>query len=73
MVTVSKEFTPLFSASTTLVYAPGTELTMVLPSATYSITQNVDLYIVWQSFLAEGPGGFDDLSHRGFLRLKWSF
>ena len=73
MVTVTKEFTPLFSSAITLVYAPGTELTMVLPSATYSITQNVDLYFVWQSFFAEGRAGFDDLSHRGFLRLKWSF
>ena len=72
-VTVSKEINPLFTAALTVIYAPGSELTMVLPSATYSITQDVDFNFVWQSFFAEAPAGFDDLTHRGFLRIKWSF
>lgn len=73
VLTLSKEITPLIVASTTVIYTPGTDLLIVLPTFTFSLTENVDVNIVWQSFFASGITGFDDLSHRAFLRVKWNF
>lgn len=69
----SKEITPLILANATAIYTPGTNLLIILPTFTFSLTENVDINLVWQSFFAEGPTGFDDISHRAFLRLKWNF
>ena len=73
VMTFSKEITPLIMAGTTAIYTPGTDLLIILPTFTFSLTENVDINIVWQSFFGEGPSGFDDFSHRAFLRLKWNF
>jgi hypothetical protein len=69
----SKEVTPLFSANLSTVFAPGTNLLLVLPSVQYNLATNLDVNLVGQSFFAEQPGGFEGLAHRWFLRLKWSF
>lgn len=72
VVTASKEITPLFSGTTTLLYAPGTNLLLVLPSLRYNLATNLDADLVWQSFFAETTD-FKALNHRAFLRLKVSF
>lgn len=72
-ITVSKELSPLVGVNTTIVYSPDTNLTMLLPSITYSATDNLDISFVWQSFFIDQQSSFDDLSHRCFLRLKWSY
>jgi hypothetical protein len=71
--TISKEITPLISANATAIYTPGTNLMIVLPTFTFSLTENVDVNLVWQSFFGEGFSGFDDITHRAFLRIKWNF
>jgi len=73
VLTFSKEITPLIMVNTTAIYTPGADLLIVLPTFTFSLTENVDINLVWQSFFGEGPTGFDDLSHRAFLRIKWNF
>jgi hypothetical protein len=73
MLTISKEINPLFSVSSTMIYSPASNLVLILPMATYSLTEDLDFTLVWQSFLSEQPSGFDDLSHRCFLRFKWSY
>lgn len=73
ILTISKEVNPLFTANCTVIFAPGTNLLMVLPTLTYSLKENLDVNLVWQSFFAEEQGGFDDMAHLIFLRLKWSF
>lgn len=50
IVTSSKEINPLFSASASVLYAPGTNLLIVLPSFQYSMMENLDLSLYWQSF-----------------------
>ncbi len=71
--TVAKEITPLFTANASFIYAPQTNLLIVLPSLQYNISTNVDINLVWQSFFAEMPEGFEALSHRVYLRFKWNF
>lgn len=73
VLTINKEITPLISVNTTTIYTPGTNLLILLPNFTFSLTENVGVNLVWQSFFAEGLAGFDDISHRAFLRIKWNF
>lgn len=73
LVTTAKEITPLFSVNTGILYAPGTHLLILLPSIQYNIAANLDVNLVWQSFFVELSRKFEAVSHRGYLRLKWSF
>lgn len=72
-LTLGKEFTPLLSANLTTIYSPGTNLLIILPSFKYNLATNLDFEIIWQSFFAEQAKSFVGITHRGFIRLKWSF
>jgi hypothetical protein len=69
----TRSFTPLFTGSLMVIYAPGTNMLILFPSFTYSIATDVDLNLFWQSFFAETKHGFNGVVHAGYLRLKWSF
>lgn len=69
----SKELSPLIAVNTTLIYSPNANLLLALPAVTYSVAENLDISLVWQSFFLDQQSGFDDLSHRCFLRFKWSY
>ncbi len=73
MLTVVKEFTPLFTANLAVLYSPGSNLLILLPSLQYNLATNLDAGLLWQSFFAESNGKFEAASHRAFIRLKWSF
>jgi hypothetical protein len=73
VITIGKEFTPLLSGNLSCIYAPGTNLMILLPSIKYNIASNVDIDFIWQSFFAEQFGQFDGISHRCFIRAKWNF
>lgn len=73
LLTVNREFSPLINASLSLVMAPQTHILFFLPSVNYSISDQLDMNFVWQSFFAESNHVFGAISHRAFLRLKWSF
>lgn len=68
----TKELTPLFTSSLSLVYSPGVNMLIVFPSIKYNLSTNLDLDVVWQSFFAEMKK-FQAVTHTGYLRLKWSF
>lgn len=73
LAAVNKEISPLLSASFSVIFAPGTNLLMLLPTIRYNLATNLDFDLVWQSFFAEGRNHYTDLGHRGFLRFKLSF
>lgn len=73
IITSSKEINPLFTVTASALYAPGTNLLVILPSLQYSLMENLDISLYWQSFFAEVDNHFAAASHRCFLRLKWSF
>jgi hypothetical protein len=57
----------------TSIYSPGSNLRILLPSLQYNLATNLDIDFVWQSFYAEQDDIFEGVTHRGFLRIKWSF
>jgi hypothetical protein len=69
----AKEINPLLSANLGVLYAPGTELLIVLPSFQYSMAPNLDVNLIGQSFFAEIANDFEGVNTRLFLRLRWSF
>lgn len=71
--TTLKEVTPLLSANLGVVFSGGTNMMILLPSASYNIASNVDMNLVWQSFFIEQDNHFASVNHRCFLRMKWSF
>jgi hypothetical protein len=73
IVTTAKEITPLLSVNMSVLYAPGTNLVILLPSFKYNLATNLDVDVIWQSFFAELNKNFEAVNHRGFLRMKWSF
>ena len=70
---IRKEITPLLNVQANLVYSPGINLLLLLPGATYSITQNIDIDFIWQSFFISLNNSFQEMKYIGFLRGKWSF
>lgn len=73
VLTVMKQFTPLFSGNLTCIYSPGTNLVIVLPSIRYNLGQNIDVDVFWQAFYAEQQKKMEAVVYRGFIRFKWSF
>lgn len=68
-----KEISPLLSVNTSAVYTPQTGYLILLPSLSYSLTEDLELSLTLQSYFGNQNSGFDDLLHRGFLRFKWSY
>lgn len=73
IVTTAKEITPLLSVNMSVLYAPGTNLIIFLPSFKYNLATNLDVDLIWQSFFTELNKDLEAVNHRGFLRIKWSF
>lgn len=71
----------LSNLNLTLMWAPkgvipgfsSGNLTLIVPTFTYSIRNNWDLDIVGQSFIAENQEGYKHLLSAAFIRLKWSY
>jgi len=72
LVTTSKAFTPLLSGRLSILYAPGTNLLIVLPALRYNLAGNLDADFIGQSFFAELKK-FEPVNHRFYIRLKWNF
>ncbi|MBL7745260.1 MAG: hypothetical protein JNN00_17430 [Chitinophagaceae bacterium] len=71
--TGAKEITPLFSIRLSAVYSPKVNLVILLPSCSYSLTEDLGMDIIWQSFFTELNRQFQGINHRAFLRIKWNF
>lgn len=69
----SKEFTPLFNGSISVLYAPGVDMLILFPSLRYNLVTNLDVDLTWQSFFARLSRKFQAATHRVFIRIKWSF
>lgn len=69
----SKELSPLLSVRTSVMYSPGVNLFLLLPSFSYSLSDNFTADLVWQSFFAKLANRFEAINHLCFLRVKWNF
>jgi hypothetical protein len=73
IVTIAKELNPLLSSNISVLYAPGPNLLILLPSLQYNMAANLDVNLVWQSFFTEINNSFETVNNRCYLRMKWSF
>ncbi|OGS69308.1 MAG: hypothetical protein A3F91_06230 [Flavobacteria bacterium RIFCSPLOWO2_12_FULL_35_11] len=68
---LSKEFSPIFSASMSAIYSPTNHSVILIPSFDYSLATDWALNFTGQSFFE-----FEDYKAIGtslFIRLRWSF
>jgi len=68
---LSKEFSPIFSASVSTIYSPTNHSVILIPSIDYSLATDLALNFTGQSFFE-----FNDYKAIGtslFVRLRWSF
>jgi hypothetical protein len=68
---LSKEFSPIFSASMSTIYSPTNHSVIVIPSIDYSLATDWVLNFTGQSFFE-----FEDYESIGtslFVRIRWSF
>lgn len=73
LLNTAKEFTPRFNGRMSIVYSPQVNMLILFPSLKYNLQTNTDLDLVLQSFFSELEPNFQAITHRAFLRLKWSF
>jgi hypothetical protein len=75
-INVNYNFNPLLNASLTAMYSPDANSTILFPSLSYSLRDNLDVLIAGQFFLADNALQNEEyqwLVSASYLRLKWSF
>lgn len=70
---ISYSFTPIFKASLGGMFSPSGNSIIVLPTVTYSISDNWVLDLIGQSFFSEQNGGYHLLGNAIYMRIKWGF
>jgi hypothetical protein len=70
---IQKEFSSLFSVSFQSVYSPGLGLVILLPQLSWSVADNLNAELFWQSFYQASEIYSGELGQAGFLRLRYSF
>jgi hypothetical protein len=70
---VSYAFSPIFKASLGGMYSLSGNSLIVLPTLTYSISDNWVIDLIGQSFYSRQNGSYGPLGNSIFIRLKWGF
>lgn len=70
----SGQLSPLINVSFVTIYAPDNNLTILVPTLTYSIVENWDVDLIAQSVFLKVPTlKYGHAASSGYLRLRWSF
>lgn len=70
-IQLSKEFSPIFSASMSAIYSPTNHSVIAVPSINYSVATNWTLNFTGQSFFEFK--NYKSIGTSLFLRIRWSF
>ena len=70
---IAYSFSPIFKASFGGMYSLSGNSLIILPTLTYSISDNWVLDLIGQSFYSQQDGGYKTLGNSIYLRLKWGF
>ncbi|MEZ4920495.1 MAG: hypothetical protein R2792_15440 [Saprospiraceae bacterium] len=70
---ISHPITPLINGSLNVVYSPNGNLTIFIPSISWSAASNWDLDLVAQSFWLDGLNTYENGQTGIFLRVRWSY
>ena len=68
---VSYPFTPIFKVSLGAMYRPVSNAVIILPTFSYSISDNWTLDLVAQSFFAQQSHNYQTLGNSIYLRMSW--
>jgi hypothetical protein len=71
-VTVQKEFSSIIKSGATIIYAPVTNLFLIIPSCSISLADNFEAHIIIQQFILKETS-WNSILYNGFLRIKYSF
>jgi hypothetical protein len=70
---ITYSFSPIFKASLGGMFSLSGNSLIILPTVTYSISDNWVLDLIGQSFYSQQDGGYKPLGNSIYLRLKWGF
>jgi len=70
---ISYAFSPIFKASLGGMYSLSGNSLIILPTLTYSISDNWVIDLIGQSFYSQQAGSYQPLGNSIYLRLKWGF
>lgn len=70
---LARPITPLIHISLASIYNPNYQMLFLIPAATFSLLENLDLSVVGQTFNSIGSSWPDVNQNSVFVRLKFSF
>lgn len=73
MAIISYQLSPLSSVSLANIYAFGMDALFLMPSISYSIRENWEVYAVGQVYFIDFNDQFSNAGNSLFLRMKYSF
>ncbi|MDP4185366.1 MAG: hypothetical protein Q8862_09420, partial [Bacteroidota bacterium] len=73
MLQCSYPVTSLFNVSLSGMYFPKIHGFFIGPTLSYSISNNIDISLITQSFGGQLIKGNTEYFHLAFMRLKWNF
>lgn len=68
---LAKAFTPIISATASVMYSPTNQSVILIPNLTYDLGSNWEIDVTGQSFFEFD--NYQTLGNNFFLRLRWSF
>ncbi len=70
---INGTFNPLLNYSLSVFYMQGFNVTLLMPSVNYSISENWEIMLIGQSAIGEKTGQFSSIGNGVFLRLMLSY
>lgn len=70
---VSYPVTPLIKADVSAIFNPNDLSVFTGPSLDFSLTENLELFVMGQLFFGKSLSEFGDYGQMYYLRLKWTF
>lgn len=70
---VSYPVTPLIKADVSAIFNPNDLSVFTGPSLDFSLTENLELFVMGQLFFGKSLTEFGDYGQMYYLRLKWTF
>lgn len=70
---IAGELTPLLRANLSAILNPSDDSIFLSPAITWSVRENLDLFLIGQLFCGDDGTEFGDMPHLASARVKWSF
>jgi hypothetical protein len=71
-ITIQKEWTPIIKSGATIIYSPVSNMLLIIPTGTLSLSDEWEANLVWQHFFLEEKA-WNGVLHNSFIRFRYSF